>query len=128
EAVPRGDSSQFEQAIGTLLIAGVAVSLLLMSLGILLLYLDLHSMAISQKDSMFLHEKNFFSFVWNLIAGGHVMPMGTRLLTLGIATLILTPYLRVVLSAFYYVAVKDLKYAMFTLFVLGLLSASLYVH
>ncbi len=122
------ESSSFEQAIGSILIIGVFTSLFLIAGGIFFLYYDSGSMAISQNQAMFLQEKNFFYFLWDLLRGRHGLEFGIWMMTLGIAILILTPYARVIMSFFYFLETGDAKYTSFTLFVLTLLTASLLLH
>ncbi len=49
-------------------------------------------------------------------------------MTAGVIVLMLTPYLRVVLSAAYFAWEKDAKYVLITLFVLIVLTLSLVLH
>jgi len=121
-------ASKFELAISYLLAIGVVTSLFILGLGMVLFYLDFGHWAISEKKALFLREKDFFHFLWDLIQGQSLHEKATWLMTLGIAILILTPYLRVILSIFYFVAKKDRKYALITLFVFLLLTASLLFH
>lgn len=121
-------ASRFELAISYLLAIGVVTSLFLLGLGMILFSLDFGHWAISEKKTLFLQEKDFFHFLWDLLQGQFLPEKATWLLTLGIAILILTPYLRVILSIFYFVAKKDRKYTWMTLFVFLLITASLLFH
>ena len=121
-------ASRFELAISYLLAIGVVTSLFLMGLGMILFFLDFGHWAVSEKKALFLREKDFFHFLWDLLHGQSLHERGTWLMTLGIAFLILTPYLRVILSIFYFVAKKDRKYTLMTLFVFLLITASLLFH
>jgi len=49
-------------------------------------------------------------------------------MTLGVATLILTPFVRVIASALYFVWRKNTKYVLITAFVLVALTVSLASH
>ena len=49
-------------------------------------------------------------------------------MTLGILVLILTPYIRVVVSIVYFARERDYRYVLLTLFVLVVLSLSLALH
>ncbi len=49
-------------------------------------------------------------------------------MTIGLAILILTPYVRAILSFFYFAWNKDSKYEMLTLVVSVILSVSLVLH
>jgi uncharacterized membrane protein len=50
------------------------------------------------------------------------------LMTLGIVLLILTPYIRAVLSVIYFGSRGNLKYLVITSFVLAILTVSLLIH
>jgi uncharacterized membrane protein len=121
-------ASKFEPAIGYLLVFGVVTSLVLVGIGILFFYFDFGRLAISEKKAMFLCEQNFFAFLWDFSRGGNVQGRGIWLMTLGIAILILTPYARVIMSVVYFIAMRDIKYTLITLFVLVLLTLSLLLH
>jgi uncharacterized membrane protein len=120
-----GNTSKFELAISYLLGVGVVSSLLLVGAGILLYYLDFGSLALSEKKALFLREKDFFYFLYDLMREAHSQERALWTLTLGIAVLILTPYLRVLLSVFYFLWEKDFKFSLITLFVLLILTLSL---
>jgi uncharacterized membrane protein len=49
-------------------------------------------------------------------------------MTLGITTLILTPFARVVASVLYFVWKRNIKYTLITIFVLTVLTISLALH
>jgi uncharacterized membrane protein len=120
--------SKFELAISYLLGIGVVTSLLLLGIGMILFHLDFGVWAISQKKALFLQEKDFFHFLWNFLRGQSHHEKAIWLMTLGIAILILTPYLRVILSILYFLTRKDKKYVFITLFVFILLTVSLLLH
>jgi uncharacterized membrane protein len=120
--------SNFELAISWLLAAGVVTSLILIGVGIFLFYAEFGSLALSEKKVMFLHEKNFFYFLYDLLRGGSSQGKALWTMTLGIAVLILTPYARVLLSVVYFFRGKDFKFSLITLFVLVILTVSLAAH
>ena len=123
---PRDENaSKFELAISYLLGAGVASSLILLGTGSLLYYFDFGSLAFSEKKALFLREKGFFYFLYDLLRGGNSQERALWTMTLGIAVLILTPYLRVLLSVFYFLWEKDFKFSFITFFVLLVLTLSL---
>ena len=62
--------SNFELAISFLLGAGVVTSLILIGVGIFLFYAEFGSLGVSEKKVMFLREKNFFYFLYDLLRGG----------------------------------------------------------
>jgi uncharacterized membrane protein len=120
--------SNFELAISLLLGAGVVTSLILIAVGIFLFYAEFGSLAISEEKVMFLREKNFFYFLYDLLRGGSSQGKALWTMTLGIAVLILTPYARVLLSVLYFFWERDFKFCLITLFVLVVLTLSLVAH
>ncbi|MBP1724443.1 MAG: hypothetical protein H6Q44_2148 [Deltaproteobacteria bacterium] len=119
---------KFELAISYLLAAGVVSSLILVAAGILLFYFQFGNLAISEKKVMFLQEKNFFYFLYDLFRDGPSHGFSLWVMTLGIAVLILTPYARVLLSVLHFIREKDFKFSVITLFVLVILTLSLAAH
>jgi uncharacterized membrane protein len=77
---------------------------------------------------MFIRGQNFFYFLLGLLRKGTIQEKGLWLMTLGIAILILTPYVRVIMSVAYFIGRKDIKYSLITLFVFILLTISLLFH
>jgi len=117
--------SKFERIIGYILISGVVISLFLEVIGIILYYRSFGQFKILEDEAVFIHGKNFFYFLVELIQGEHIHQKAIWLMTLGIAILMLTPYLRVVLSVIHFSHQKNVKYVLITLFVLALLTISL---
>jgi uncharacterized membrane protein len=117
-----------ETPISYILICGVIVSLILEVIGIVLFYRTFHSTAVSQEPAMFVRGEDFFTFLADLFRQKTTQTPGIRLMTLGIAFLILTPYLRAVLSVIYFAVEKNLKYFVITIFVLMILTFSLALH
>jgi uncharacterized membrane protein len=76
---------------------------------------------------MFLRGENFFIFLARLFSGSS-MSWPIRVITLGIAVLILTPYVRAMLSVIYFAVKGNGKYLVITLFVFTILTISLFVH
>jgi uncharacterized membrane protein len=116
-----------ETAISYLLIIGVVLSVLLEIAGIIMLCRDSGSIAIQQDSGVFIQEHDFFQFIYNFLRTGDGNA-GIWLMTAGLIILILTPFLRVILSVFYFAFKKDLKYALITVFVLLALTLSLILH
>jgi len=119
--------TKLEGVISYVLIIGVVTSLLIEMAGMILFYRTYGSLAISQDSRMFLRGKNFFMFLMQLFSGSSAS-LPIKLFTLGIAALILTPYIRAVLSVIYFAARGNGKYLLITLFVLTILTISLLVH
>ena len=116
---------KLEKAISYLLISGVVASLILEVLGIALFYHTYGRLAFSESKTVLIQGTNYFTFFLNLFHTGSTGGKGIYLMTLGIAILILTPYLRVVLSVVYFARDRNIKYVLITLFVLILLTLSL---
>ncbi len=117
--------SKLEGAIGYLLITGVVISLILEVLGITLLYHAHGRLSFSESKSMFIHGTSYFNFFSGLLHGGVQGGIELYLMTLGIAILVLTPYIRVVMSVLYFAWERNIKYTLITFFVLILLTLSL---
>ena len=119
---------RLERWISYLLIAGVMLSLVLEVAGIILYFLASGSAAVSRQAAVFVRGRNFFAFLaaafYEVVTG----PGGLRLMLLGIAILILTPYLRAAMSVAYFASIRDFKYLFITLFVLAVLTLSLLFH
>lgn len=117
--------SKFERIIGYILISGVVISLFLEVIGIILYYRSYGQFKVLEDKAVFIHGKNFFYFLVELIQGEHIRQKALWLMTLGIAILMLTPYVRVILSVIHFAREKNLKYVLITLFVFALLTISL---
>jgi uncharacterized membrane protein len=117
--------SKFERIIGYILISGVVISLFLEVIGIILYYRSYGQFKILEDKAVFIHGKNFFYFLVELIQGEHIRQKAIWLMTLGVAILMLTPYVRVILSVIHFSREKNVKYVLITLFVLALLTISL---
>ncbi len=117
--------SKFERIIGYILISGGVISLFFEVAGIILYYRSYGQFKILEDKAVFIHGKNFFYFLVELIQGKYIQQKALWLMTLGIAILMLTPYLRVVLSVIHFSREKNVKYVLITLFVLALLTMSL---
>ncbi len=124
-AAPSTNNSGFEKAISYVLIAGVTISLVLEVIGIIVFYDSYGNLDVSERKEVFIRGGDFFAFVAELFHGGNRQKDGLLLMALGITTLILTPYVRVIMSVLHFVREKNIKYVLITLFVLILLTASL---
>ena len=120
--------TKLETGVSYVLIAGVVISLILEGLGMMLFYQAFHSFAISQGSAMFVRGRDFFTFLGGLLFETSGQVTAVRLMMLGIAVLILTPYVRAVMSVIYFAVTKNVKYVMITIFVLVILTISLMAH
>jgi len=119
--------SRLETIISWLLIIGVIISLLLEIAGISIYYRSYHQLAISQNPSVFIHGKNFFTFIYDQFRSGQGST-AVRIMTVGLIILMLTPYIRVIVSAVYFSREKNFKYVVITMFVLIVLTITLLKH
>ena len=122
------DGAGPETVISYILIAGVAVSLLLEVAGAVLYYRTYGNLDLSFSQAMIVQGHDFFSFIYGVLRGTYGADISLRLMTAGIAVLILTPFVRVLFSVLYFAWEKDFKYVVITLFVLAALTASLTLH
>jgi uncharacterized membrane protein len=119
---------KFERAISALLIIGVILSLILEIIGIIVFHHVYGNLDVSESGRMFIRGRNFFNFIYRLFEGEYAQGKAILIMVLGISILILTPYLRVIMSVFYFVWERNVKYTWITLFVLIILTISLIVH
>jgi len=126
--VGAGVDARLEKAISRILIAGVATSLFLEIVGMALFYHSYWTVSISYEKGMLIHADNFFIFLVRQFAQTSGVSLPLRLMTLGIAILILTPYARAIASVVYFASRKDLKFLAITMFVLAVLTVSFLTH
>ena len=126
-AAAGNEDTKLEGVVSYVLIIGVVASLLFEIAGVILFYRAYGSLAISHDSRMFLRGDNFFIFLARLFSGSSAS-WPIRVITLGIAMLILTPYVRAVLSVIYFAVRGNGKYLVITLFVLTILTISLLIH
>ncbi len=115
-----------ETLVGYLLAAGVILSVTFILMGLAWHWLQTGTPALSYQ----VQGMNFFEFVWTDIRQIVYTGFGPRrLVSLGIATLMLTPFVRVLASMLYFAfAAHNWKYSAFTLFVLSVLTYSLFLR
>jgi uncharacterized membrane protein len=123
-----GNETKFERTISYLLIIGVILSLILEIIGILVFYHAYGNLDVSESGRMFIRGENFFNFMYRLFEGEYAQDKAILGMVLGISILILTPYLRVIMSVFYFIWEKNIQYIGITLFVLIILTISLITH
>ncbi len=120
--------TRLETMISYTLIIGVVVSLIFIMAGMILLYHQYHIMSTSEEPAMFIRGNNFLAFLVQLFHKKSTWSTGAGLITLGIVILILTPYLRTIMSVVYFARRKNIKYFLITLFVLAILTLSFIFH
>jgi len=121
--------SRLETLISYLLIVGVVLSIAFEIAGIVIFYSSRSNLDILLNDkALFIQGRDFFTFLYQLFARAHTQHTGIFLMTLGVAILILTPFLRVIASALYFAWREDTKYVLITVFVLVALTVSLALH
>jgi uncharacterized membrane protein len=115
-----------EILVGYILQTGVLVSMILIALGMVWRWLNTGALALDYT----LSGMNFFEFVFmdvQQVVAGAFRPR--LLVNLGIATLMLTPYVRVLASMLYFaLAARNAKYTVFTSFVFAVLTYSLFMR
>jgi uncharacterized membrane protein len=107
---------------------GVILSLILEVVGIIVFYRVYGNLDVSENERMFINARDFFDFIYRLFEGEYAQDKAVLIMVLGITILILTPYLRVIMSVFYFTWEKNIKYIGITLFVLIILTISLITH
>ena len=120
--------TRLETWVSYVLIIGVAISFVLEAAGLILYYRTHHSFAISYGSAVIIRGRDFFSFFGRTLLEASHGITGLRLMVLGIAALILTPYIRAITSVIYFASRKNLKYCLITFFVLAVLTMSLMMH
>jgi uncharacterized membrane protein len=123
-----GESRQqkMDMLVGYILLSGVLLSMALIVAGLVWRYIRTGGLLFDYQ----LAGMNLFQFVVSEIQSALRGQLRPRLLVnMGIAVLMLTPYLRVVASVVYFSAVlRNWKYTVFTLFVLLVLTRSLFLR
>jgi uncharacterized membrane protein len=107
---------------------GVILSLILEVVGIIVFYRVYGNLDVSENGRMFIRGENLFNFMYRLFEREYAQDKAILIMVLGISILILTPYLRVIMSVFYFIWEKNIQYIGITLFVLIILTISLIIH
>lgn len=117
---------EMDVLVGYILLCGVLLSMALIVAGLLWKYIQTGGVRLEYE----LAGMNLFQFVVSeirLAALGHFRPR--LLINMGIVVLMLTPFFRVLASVVYFLVVlKNWKYTAFTLFVLLVLTGSLFLR
>jgi len=118
----RRPAFDMELVISYVLITGVALSLILLVVGTAAYAIVHHDLALAYS----LPQDNLYEFIRLTLS--HLFT-AKDVINLGIIVLMLTPYVRVLFSAIYFGAIaRNLKYTLFTTFVLVVLTYSLFLR
>ena len=120
--------SALETGISRVLITGVIISMICELAGIAMFYIQYHSFSVTHDSQVFIQGSDFFNLIYKLASGSYTTRASLYLMTTGLVMLILTPFIRVVLSLFYFARVKNAAYIWITLFVLVVITVSLALH
>ncbi len=112
---------RLERLLGLLMLAGTIASLALMALGTSLYFLQ-HGEEVSVSERWIVRSKSFLEFVASI---GEGLSLSVVLMKAGVATLMLTPYSRAVISLVYFAARREWKFTAITGLVVTALSALL---
>lgn len=125
-AAGRKRGFDMESVISYVLVVGVTASLVLLLAGTVVLSFEQRRLALDFS----LPKSNLFQFISLTVAALFGGPFTARtIIDLGVIILMLTPYTRVLFSVFLFAFVeRNLKYTLFTLFVLAVLTISLFVR
>ena len=117
---------RMESLVGLILLVGVLTSATLLLAGLAWHWAATGNLTFDYQ----IKNLNLFQFVvtdLHLALSGQLRPR--LLLSLGIAALLLTPYVRVLVSMVFFAFVeKNLKYTLFTAFVFAVLTYTLFLH
>jgi uncharacterized membrane protein len=121
--------NKLETIISYWLLAGVVISVVLEVIGIIFYYSIYGNLNImTANPSLFIHGQNFFTFLFSLIQVENQKNLAVFFLTLGMLTLILTPYVMVIIAFIYFFWKRNFRYMLVTAIVVTIISVSLSVH
>jgi uncharacterized membrane protein len=120
--------SRLDRIIIGLLITGVMVSILLEIIGIVLFCHSHGSLTISSETTAFIHGRDLSFLAHHLSTMVGKQGIDIFFMTLGIIVLIMTPFIRVIVSIAYFAIERDIKFFFITLFVFVVLLISLLIH
>ncbi len=126
ETAEQKSMNNMDTLVGYILLVGVLISVGLIIAGTLWSWIITRHLTIQYSIS----GENYFGFLlssFHQLLAGALQPR--LLISLGIVTLMFTPYLRVAASVVYFAFVAhNLKYTLFTLFVFAVLTYSLFLR
>ena len=122
----RNYSFDMESLVGYILLTGVLLSVVLLMVGFVWRWVRVGNLQFEHS----IVGMNFFEFILSSLRQIASQAFRPRLfLNMGIAVLMLTPFVRVLASVFYFAfAERNWKYTLFTGFVLGVLTYSLFLR
>ena len=125
-AVTKTGGFDMEVLVGYILLIGVLLSMALIAIGVVWHWLTTGQLGLEYSIS----GMNLFEFVLTDLRQVFTDTLRPRLfVNLGIATLMLTPYVRVLASMLYFAFVeRNRKYTVFTAFVFSVLTYSLFLR
>jgi uncharacterized membrane protein len=121
-----GHHFDMESLVGYILLTGVLLSVALLVVGFVWRWMRVGSLRFEHS----IVGMNFFEFILSTLQQMSSQALRPRLfLNMGIAVLMLTPFVRVLASVFYFAFVEhNWKYTLFTGFVLTVLTYSLFLR
>jgi uncharacterized membrane protein len=122
------EQSMLDRLIIGLLITGVMVSILLEIVGLELFCHSRGRLSISTGTAAFIHGRDLVLLARHMAAMITKQGMDIFLMTLGIIVLILTPFMRLIVSIIYFALERDVRFFLITFFVFTVLVVSLLVH
>lgn len=118
-----------EKIISYILMVGVMTSLIMEAVGLVLYAMDKGTTEIGLSDpEAYISSQDFFAYVIGVVTLTLSDFNYASVMALGLALLMLTPYLRVVASVIYFAFSRNYKYVVITLIVLAMLTVSLITH
>ncbi len=121
--------NKLETIISYWLLTGVNISLILEVIGIIFYHQMFGNWnVLTANTSLFVHGQNFFYFLFSIFNADSARNNATFFLTLGMTTLILTPYLMVIIGFVYFLWKHNFRYVLITGIVTTIISVSLVVH
>jgi uncharacterized membrane protein len=126
EKVQSIDRFDMESLVGYILLTGVLLSVALLAVGLVWRWVRVGNLRFEHSIA----GMNFFEFISSTLRQMASQAFRPRLfLNMGIAVLMLTPFVRVLASVFYFAFVEhNWKYTLFTGFVLSVLTYSLFLR
>ena len=117
-----------ESSVGYVLIGGLILSMVVEIVGISAYYAQSGGFSYQFTSQWQMTGSDFFSYFFSLLGSVGSVPNPIGIMALGVVLLMLTSYVRVFATLIHFGFVKNLKYAMISLFIFVVLTISLFVH